>query len=56
MRALLVPLLVLLSSCQNEPSFEERYSEAEATISEQAKSIESDLAEESEARASAPAR
>tara|TARA_A100001391_G_scaffold130111_4_gene89429 strand:- start:16579 stop:16758 length:180 start_codon:yes stop_codon:yes gene_type:complete len=45
MRVALIPcvLLVLLSACEQEPTFEERYSEAEATISEQAQSIESDL-------------
>ena len=45
MRLGLIPVVVvvLLSACNQEPTFEERYSEAEATISQQAQSIESDL-------------
>ena len=45
MRLGLIPvvMVVLLSACNQEPTFEERYSEAEATISQQAQSIESDL-------------
>ena len=44
MRRIALPaLLCLLSACNNQPSFEERYSEAEATIAEQGQSIESDL-------------
>ena len=57
MRLPLAPalLLVLLSACKGEPSFEERYSEAEATISEQAQSIESDLGQPGEATSIASA-
>ena len=56
MRAGLIPcmLLALLTACEQEPTFEERYSEAEAAISERAQSIESDLGESGEAE-SAPA-
>ena len=45
MRLGLIPVVMvaLLSACNQEPTFEERYSEAEATISQQAQSIESDL-------------
>ena len=45
-----VLMVVLLSACDREPSFEERYSEAEAVISDQAQSIESDLEEQVEPR------
>ena len=48
-------VLALLSGCKGEPSFEERYSEAEATISEQAQSIDSDLRQPG-AIATSPAR
>ncbi|WP_137679776.1 hypothetical protein [Aurantiacibacter suaedae] len=43
MRAVIILMVVLLSACENEPTFEERYSEAEQTISERAQAIESDL-------------
>lgn len=39
----LIAAMLVLSACNREPEFEERYSEAEATIQQQAQSIEADL-------------
>ena len=53
MRIAVLGLVLVLAACQDEPSFEERYSETEIQIREQAEAIEADLREEHASEAGA---
>lgn len=53
--AILVPLLLLLTACKDEPDFETRYDGAAKEIEARAKAMDADIAKSDEAAAAVSA-
>ncbi len=51
--ALIIPLLLLLAACKDEPDFDTRYDKAAKEIDARAKAMDADIAEAEKAAAAA---